>query len=26
MQILGSEQTTENFIKSVSVLTSFKYE
>ena len=26
MQILGDEQTTENFIKSVNVLTSFKYE
>jgi hypothetical protein len=26
MQLLGSEQTTENFIKSVNVLTSFKYE
>ena len=26
MQVLGSEQTTENFIKSVNVLTSFKYE
>lgn len=26
MQILGEEQTTEKFIKSVNVLTSFKYE
>jgi hypothetical protein len=26
MQILGGEQITENFIKSVNVLTSFKYE
>ena len=26
MQILGGEQTTENFIKSVNVLTSFKYD
>ncbi len=26
MQVVGSEQTTENFIKSVNVLTSFKYE
>ncbi|MCK4371452.1 MAG: hypothetical protein KAW03_10320 [Candidatus Lokiarchaeota archaeon] len=26
LQILGKEQTTENFIKSVNVLTSFKYD
>jgi hypothetical protein len=26
MEILGKEQTTENFIKSVNVLTSFKYD
>jgi hypothetical protein len=26
MEILGEEQTTENFIKSVNVLTSFKYD
>ena len=26
LQILGSEETTENFIKSVNVLTSFKYD
>jgi len=26
LQILGKEQTTENFIKSINVLTSFKYE
>jgi len=26
LQILGEEQTTENFIKSINVLTSFKYE
>ena len=26
MQILGGEQTTQNFIKSVNVLTSFKYD